>query len=42
MCEVPDERLYEDLRQHVLGCELLAEWLGRYRGGRGEDEQQVE
>lgn len=42
MCEVPDERLYEDLKEHVLGCELLVEWLGKYRGKEGEDGQQVE
>jgi hypothetical protein len=42
MCEVPDERLYEDLKEHVLGCGLLVEWLEKYRGKKGEGEQQVE
>jgi hypothetical protein len=42
MCEVPDERLYEDLKEHVLGCGLLVQWLEKYRGKKGESEQQVE
>jgi hypothetical protein len=32
MCEAPDEMLYEELTPHVLGVDMLVEWLKRYRG----------
>ena len=32
MCEAPDEMLYEELAPHVLGVDMLVEWLKRYRG----------
>jgi hypothetical protein len=32
MCEAHDEMLYEELTPHVLGVDMLVEWLKRYRG----------
>jgi len=42
MCGVPDERLYEHLKEHVLGCGLLVDWLEKYRGKKEEGGQQGE
>ncbi|KAH8761712.1 hypothetical protein BGZ57DRAFT_1007784 [Hyaloscypha finlandica] len=42
MCGVPDERLYEHLKEHVLGCGLLVDCLEKYRGKKGEGGQQGE
>lgn len=35
MCESPDAKLYELLKDKVLGVEPLVEWLKRYKGYRG-------
>lgn len=31
MCDTSDEDLYWELKEHVLGCELLVEWLQALR-----------
>jgi hypothetical protein len=41
MCEAPDERLYELLKDHVLSPDLLVQWLRKYRERRAEDGHQL-
>ena len=38
MCEAFDENLYEELKDHVLGCDLLVEWLLEQRKQRKDGE----
>ncbi|KAE9369150.1 hypothetical protein N431DRAFT_510652 [Stipitochalara longipes BDJ] len=40
MCEAADEELYGELKDHVLGCDLLVEWLLEYWGKRNEGQQE--
>ncbi|KAN0101492.1 hypothetical protein V8E51_012002 [Hyaloscypha variabilis] len=38
MCEAADEELYDELKDHVIGCDMLVEWLLEQRGRRRENE----
>jgi hypothetical protein len=38
MCEAADEELYDQLKDHVLSCDLLVEWLLEQRKQRKDGE----